>query len=245
VYIDELQWFLWDEFEVWVCDKTISRWMKKNKYRKKKIRYVAAERDQYLRDGWMRRLAKYKHYELCFVDESAANERTKDRKHGWAPIGVRPTVSRPQKRSERWSVLPAYTSSGYIAHRMIQGSFTKQLFLQFLREEVLPRCVPKGVPNLARQPCVVVMDHASIHRGPEIAALFEEFGVGIEYLPPYSPDYNPIEESFAEMKAWMKRNCDLATKFGDDFGRFILLAVEAMADKAGLHFASCCISLED
>ena len=42
---------------------------------------------------------------MIFVDESAANERTKDRKHGWAPIGDRPTEHRPYKRSERWSIL--------------------------------------------------------------------------------------------------------------------------------------------
>ena len=39
--------------------------------------------------------------EMIFVDESAANERTKDRKYGWAPIGVRPTEHRPHERSER------------------------------------------------------------------------------------------------------------------------------------------------
>ena len=54
---------------------------------------------------------------MIFRDESAASERTKDRKHGCAPIGVRPTEHRPHKLSERWSILPAYTShGGYIAY---------------------------------------------------------------------------------------------------------------------------------
>ena len=69
---------------------------------------------------------------MIFIDGSAANERTKDRKHGWAPIGVRPTEHRPHKRSERWSILPAYTSrGGYIAYEIVQGSITKDMFLEF------------------------------------------------------------------------------------------------------------------
>ena len=70
---------------------------------------------------------------MIFIDESAANERAKDRKHGWAPIGVRPTKEhRPHKRSERWSILLAYISCGrYIAYEIVQGSITKDLFLSF------------------------------------------------------------------------------------------------------------------
>ena len=41
----------------------------------------------------------------------------------------------------------------------------------------------------------------------------EDAGVCLEYLPPYSPDYNPIEEAFAELKAWMKKNYTLADLF--------------------------------
>ena len=47
--------------------------------------------------------------QLIFLDESALNKRTSDRKYGWAPIGSGYGVARPLKRSERWSVLPALT----------------------------------------------------------------------------------------------------------------------------------------
>jgi hypothetical protein len=236
---------LWDEFEVWVSEDTISRWLTKRRFRKKRIRFVAEERDVFLRDDWMRRLSQWKHWQLVFVDESAANERTKDRKHGWAPIGVRPTERRPHKRSERWSILPAYTSrGGYIAYEIIQGAFTKEAFLNFLRDKVLPLC-NRYDPDDPRENSVLVMDNASIHRGPEIRALCDEFGVRLEYLPPYSPDYNPIEESFAELKAWMQRNRELADTFGEDFVGFIELGVKMLVPKAGKHFASCCISMKD
>jgi hypothetical protein len=71
------------------------------------------------------------------------------------------------------------------------------------------------------------------------------FGVRLEYLPLYSPDYNPIEQSFAELKAWMQKNRALADSYGDDFGGFVALAVQYMAQKPGKHFTSCLISLDD
>ena len=55
---------------------------------------------------------------------------------------------------------------------------------------------------------------------------------------------NPIEESFAELKAWMK-NRDLSLTFEGDFGGFIELAVQGLTQKAGRHFASCFISMVD
>ena len=76
-----MQWFLWDEFDIWLPECTISRWLKREDIRKKRIRSLATERNQFLRDDWIRRLAQWKHHQTIFV-ESAASERTKDRKHG-------------------------------------------------------------------------------------------------------------------------------------------------------------------
>lgn len=240
LYADELVWMIWDLFGVWVSKDTVLRWLRKSDWRKKRIRFIATERDQELRNDWIRRLCQWKHYHLVFVDESAANERTKDRKHGWAPIGVRPTEKRTQKRSERWSVLPAYTSSGYITHEIYQGSYNTERFNQFIAERVLPLCNPFPAPH-----SVIVLDNASIHRSPELRAMCEVKGVRLEFLPPYSPDYNPIEESFAELKAWMRKYRDLADSFDGNFAGFIELAVQSLTNKAGRHFITSCISLND
>ena len=66
----------------------------------------------------------------------------------------------------------------------------------------------------------------------------EEAGVILEYLPPYSPDYNPIKEAFAEMKAWMKKNYVLAETF-NSFEGFLEAALTYMSLKSGNHFRSC------
>src|SRR5436309_10838865 len=87
---------------------------------------MARERSQELRDEWMIRLTQWKPEQLIFVDESAANERTADRKYGWAMKGARAFAENSVKKSKKWSILPAYTLNGFIAWNVIQGSYNKQ-----------------------------------------------------------------------------------------------------------------------
>ena len=66
----------------------------------------------------------------------------------------------------------------------------------------------------------------------------DEAGVRLEYLPPYSPDFNPIEEAFAELKAWIKKNYALMEVY-DMFDQFLERALQYMGRKPGNHFHSC------
>jgi len=63
----------------------------------------------------------------------------------------------------------------------------------------------------------------------------EEAGVRLETLPPYSPDFNPIEESFAELKMWIKKNRVLLENCAS-FEEFLRIGLEYMSRKAGNHF---------
>ena len=67
--------------------------------------------------------------------------------------------------------------------------------------------------------------------------MYAEAEIRLEYLPPYSPDYNPIEEAFAEMKAWMRKNYALADTF-NSFEGFLDAALTYMTHKSGNHFRS-------
>ena len=68
----------------------------------------------------------------------------------------------------------------------------------------MPLCSPFPGPM-----SVLVMDNARIHHGDEILELADRYGVRIEYLPPYSPDLNPIEEAFSQIKSFIRRNNDV------------------------------------
>jgi transposase len=62
-------------------------------------------------------------------------------------------------------------------------------------------------------------------------------------LPPYSPDFNPIEQAFAELKQWLKKNNELASEF-INLGDFFELGLRSLSGKPGNHFRSCQIQME-
>src|SRR5204863_8590665 len=70
----------------------------------------------------------------------------------------------------------------------------------------------------------------------------QDAGVVLAYLPPYSPDLNPIEESFAQLKQWIKKNHVLAEQFGDDFAEFLRCELKAIQSACKGHFRKCQIS---
>src|SRR5438270_10249741 len=118
----------------------------------------AAQRNPKLRALWFRKLVDWTADQLVFIDESAANERTAYRKYGWAPIGITPHEMRSFQRSERWSILPAYTIHGFITWEVRHGSFTAATFEEFLETKVLPHCNPFPEPR-----SIIIMDNAPIH----------------------------------------------------------------------------------
>jgi len=93
---------------------------------------------------------------------------------------------------------------GILAIDVIEGGYTKELFLRFLREKLLPQMNQYPGPN-----SVLVLDSCTIHHDAEVAQLVEEHGCLLEYLPPNSPWLNPIEECIHDFKMWLKRNHDM------------------------------------
>src|SRR5438046_5198258 len=94
-----------------------------------------------------------------FIDESAANERTLDRKYGWSRIGTQCVVTEQLKKSKKWSILPVYTQDGYIAWDILHGSYTIELFNQFIETCVISHTNPFLGLN-----SVLIMYNAKIHR---------------------------------------------------------------------------------
>ncbi len=97
--------------------------------------------------------------QLVFVDESAANERTGDRKYGWAPVGAVAEVSELLKYTEKWSILPMFTVDGYEAWEVIHGSYDTELFNAFIENQVIPRMNPFPATR-----SVLIIDNCKIHR---------------------------------------------------------------------------------
>ena len=213
-----------EEFKQRVCRMTLSRLLKRNRVSHKRLKFVAAQRNATLRADYLMRVEDFYDDQLVFLDESAANEFTKDRKFGWSLVGCPAVKERDFRRSERWSILPAYTTGGYMAWKIFQGSYTKQIFNHFVYTEVLPRMNAYSEDRPPRS--VLVMDNAKIHCSDELQQMCNEAGVLLVYLPPYSPDYNPIEQSFNQIKQWMRKNRD-KLQHCDSFEDFFQWALES------------------
>lgn len=105
------------------------------------------------------------------------------------------------------------------------------MFNDFVRTQVLPYC---GRVADGDSRSVIVVDNASIHWNQELVDMVDEAGVELARLPPYSPDLNPIETSFAILKGWIRKHQDIATIYEEDgqYGSFLELAIEAQSGQA-------------
>lgn len=202
-YQTEMQEYLLDECELAVDQSTISRTLKRMGISQKSLRREAAERDYDLRCDYMLSVSEFTANQLVYIDESAANEHTAFRKRGWSPLGIKASVRQPLKRSERHSILPAYCIDGILAHSIHQGGIDGDTLVWFLRELLLPLCNPYPGPK-----SVIILDNCGTHKTADVKRLCAAAGVVLLYLPPYSPDFNPIEKFFSVIKAWnsKKRN---------------------------------------
>ena len=109
-------------------------------------------------------------------------------------------------RDQCYQILPAYAQDSIILSCVFQGSTDAALFEDFI-EELLQYCGKWPEPR-----SVLIMDNASFHHSGQIEEMCSKVGVKLVYLPPYSPDLNPIEEFFAELKGFIKRSWQLYEK---------------------------------
>jgi transposase len=101
---------------------------------------------------------------------------------------------------QRWQILPAYTQDGILLSRAFQGTTDSVIFEDYIKQ-LLQQCGRWPEPN-----SVLVMDNASFHHTERIEQMCADACVKLMYLPPYSPNLNPIEKFFAERKAFIKRS---------------------------------------
>jgi len=98
---------------------------------------------------------------------------------------------RPSKRGKRVSIISAINLKEVMTHCQLIGTTDGLTFEAFISQRL--------VPKLWKGACVI-MDNCSIHKGKEIKALIEAAGAILIYLPPYSPDFSPIENCFSKIK---------------------------------------------
>jgi transposase len=143
--------------------------------------------------GWRAELAGIDPRRLVFLDESGIDTRL-TRAHGRAPRGRRAVGKVLWGSWERLTVVGALALDGVIASMSIAAATGTAVFLAFVE--------PVLVPALQERPdAIVVMDNLAAHKAEAVRSALARAGLSHRYLPPYSPDLNPIEQAWSKLKA--------------------------------------------
>ena len=115
--------------------------------------------------------------------------------------GIQVRGTKPGKRQKRTNIIGALWSDRHIALQCYEHSTSSAFFEDWFEFELIP-LLPTGA--------VIVMDNAAFHRKNALWKIAEKYGVFVLFLPPYSPELNPIEHSWANFKRWL---CDNFNRF--------------------------------
>ena len=137
---------------------------------------------------------------FIFLDETGADRRNALRRHGYSLCGKPLKNNTMLVRGENVSGLAFMSVNGLLDVSVVKGTTDGDTFYDFVQKHLLPQLLPFDGVN---PHSVVVMDNCSVHHIQQTVSMI---GVGaiVHFLPPYSPDLNPIEECFAKVKSEIK-----------------------------------------
>jgi transposase len=135
---------------------------------------------------------------VAYVDESGfASDMP--RTHGYSEVGKRCFGSHDWNAKGRENVLGALINGSLIGCGIVQGNVDSDVFNTWLEKILIPE-LPQN--------SVVIMDNAAFHKSSATKAILDNYGHTLEFLPPYSPDFNLIEQKWSQAKSIRRKyNC--------------------------------------
>lgn len=156
------------------------------------------ERNDEIRADFKETIESYPQYKIYYVDESGI-DKCIYREYGYAPIGVGITGKISGKKFKRTNIVAAKCGEKIIAPLMYEG-ITDSILFECWFEKMLLKAIPKY--------SIIVLDNASIHRKPMLHKLARNADCEVLFLPPYSPDLNPIEQFWGWLKIRLRKIID-------------------------------------
>ena len=152
------------------------------------------ETNEERRREYIEEISKLERNKIVYIDKSGVDE-TISRDRGWGKKGKKLVGKRSGKYYQRTNIIAGYVNNRSIAPFIFKGSCNTELFNKWVEE---------GLVKELEVGQVVVMDNAAFHRSQRTRQLIEKAGCKLIFLPPYSPDLNPIEKFWGNMKRWIK-----------------------------------------
>jgi len=147
------------------------------------------------RELWRESMPELDAARLVFLDETWASTNM-TRRRGRSPRGERLVMPVPHGHWKTTTFVAALRSNGLSAPTVVDGAMTGELFEAYVKQQLVPTLRPGDV---------VVMDNLAVHKRAGVREAIEGAEARLLYLPPYSPDLNPIEQAFAKLKALLRR----------------------------------------
>lgn len=147
------------------------------------------------RDGWFEQFAQVKVQELVFLDGFGAATNMA-RTHARGPRGQRVACKKPHGHWKTTSTVAAMTTAGMLTAVAYDGAVNTEAFVGFVEQFLVPKLRPGQV---------LVLDNLPAHKSAEVDRLVEAAGARVLRLPPYSPDFNPIEMAISKVKSLLRK----------------------------------------
>lgn len=224
IYLREIQKEIFEILGADVSSAVICRFLHQTRFTRQRLKHAALQRDKQLRSQFVSDVSIYSREMLIFLDESGSDRRDCLRKYGYSLRGRPPICHKLLIRGEHVSLIAFMSVAGVLDCTMVRGSVNGDVFYDFVEKCLLPHLMPFDGHN---PNSVVILDNCTIHHMDDVVQMIHDVGCLIHFLPPYSPDYNPIESMFSKVKTEMKAiECEYETSV--DIETLMLTAVTSV-----------------
>lgn len=210
---------------------------RENGFTTEKKSLYAAERDteanRQRRQAFLERLRTIAPEKLIFLDESGVTTQM-TRAWGRAPKGERIAEATPQGHWQVLTTLGAMSLRGIEAAMTVESPTDGEVFRAYVEQVLCPKLKPSDV---------VILDNLSAHKVPGVRELVETCGAELLYLPPYSPDLNPIEKAWFKLKQFLRA---AKARSAEALDQAVTEALKTItADNAAAWFQHCGYALQN
>ena len=174
---------------------------------------VQAKREAFVADQPALNSAK-----LVFLDESGLRMGAPPN-YGWAPVGEKAVGKATHGAWRTMTMIGAIALDGWRGFVTIDAATDGDVFLAYVQQELVPNLRPGDI---------VVMDNLNAHKSPAVIAAIHAAKAEVRFLPPYSPEFNPIEKAWSKLKEIVRR---LPTVTRDAFDHAVAFAMDCISPR--------------